>query len=146
MTLYVRAVAQITISTSQDGEGSEFRLDQREDKVLPIWVAQQPGFQRLWAAEKVEVATDSDFQNIVTEIPEEELFGVSSVNTRTGDVTLTKSDVGLGNVDNTADASKEVLSATKLATARTINGVSFDGSSNITVLSDNSDGTASTPA
>lgn len=33
---------------------------------------------------------------------------VTSVAGRTGDVTLTKGDVGLGNVDNTADASKPV--------------------------------------
>lgn len=45
----------------------------------------------------------------------------------------TKSEVGLSNVDNTSDASKSVLSATKLTTARTINGVSFDGSANISV-------------
>lgn len=44
---------------------------------------------------------------------------------------VTKSDVGLGNVDNTADANKNVLSATKLTTARTIDGVSFDGSAGI---------------
>lgn len=47
--------------------------------------------------------------------------------------TYTNSEVGLGNVDNTSDASKSVLSATKLTTARTINGVSFDGSANISV-------------
>lgn len=41
--------------------------------------------------------------------------------------------VGLGNVDNTADSTKEVLSATKLKTARNINGVAFDGSKNITI-------------
>jgi len=46
---------------------------------------------------------------------------------------LTKAAVGLGNVDNTADSVKAVLSATKLATARTINGVSFDGTANITI-------------
>ena len=46
---------------------------------------------------------------------------------------VTKADVGLGSVDNTADASKNVLSATKLTTARTINGVSFDGTGNITI-------------
>lgn len=46
---------------------------------------------------------------------------------------LTKSQVGLANVDNTSDATKAVLSATKLTTPRTINGVSFDGSANITV-------------
>jgi hypothetical protein len=47
--------------------------------------------------------------------------------------TLAKADVGLGSVDNTADTAKNVLSATKLTTARTINGVSFDGTANITV-------------
>lgn len=44
---------------------------------------------------------------------------------------LAKGDVGLGNVDNTADADKEVLSATKLKTARNIDGVSFNGTANI---------------
>ena len=46
--------------------------------------------------------------------------------------TLSKADVGLNLVDNTSDSAKNVLSATKLATARTINGVAFDGSANIT--------------
>ena len=46
----------------------------------------------------------------------------------------TKADVGLGDVDNTADANKNVLSATKLTTARNINGVSFDGTADITVV------------
>lgn len=65
---------------------------------------------------------------------------VATVAGRTGNVVLTKSDVGLDNVDNTADSTKNVLSATKLTTARTISltgGVSgsaaFDGSSNITL-------------
>lgn len=56
---------------------------------------------------------------------------VASVAGKTGVVTLVKGDVGLGSVDNTADAAKAVLSATKLATARTINGTSFDGSANV---------------
>lgn len=69
----------------------------------------------------------------------------------TGDITLAKADVGLGNVDNTADANKTVKSAgtctgnaataTKLATARTIaisggatsTATSFDGSKAITI-------------
>lgn len=41
--------------------------------------------------------------------------GVTSVNTRTGDVVLTKSDVALGNVDNTSDANKPVSTATQTA-------------------------------
>ena len=48
--------------------------------------------------------------------------------------TLSKADVGLNLADNTADSAKNVLSATKLKTARTINGVSFDGSANITIV------------
>jgi len=41
--------------------------------------------------------------------------GVNSVNGQTGDVTLTKSDLGLANVDNTSDANKPISSATQTA-------------------------------
>lgn len=58
---------------------------------------------------------------------------VSSVNGQTGVVSITKADVGLPAVDNTADNAKSVASAAKLTTARMINGVSFDGTTNITV-------------
>lgn len=58
---------------------------------------------------------------------------VVSVNGATGVVTVDKTTIGLANVDNTSDINKAVLSATKLATARTINNVSFDGTANITV-------------
>lgn len=65
---------------------------------------------------------------------------VSSVAGRTGDIVLTKDDVGLANVDNTADADKAVLSASKLTTARTLkvtgavtmaDAISFDGTANV---------------
>lgn len=49
---------------------------------------------------------------------------------------VTKAQVGLGNVDNTADSVKNVLSAIKLTTARKINGISFDGSKDITIKDD----------
>jgi hypothetical protein len=65
---------------------------------------------------------------------------VDSVNGLTGVVVLNKSHVGLGNADNTADAAKSVLSATKWTTVRTItlSGVTataqnIDGSGNVTV-------------
>jgi hypothetical protein len=58
--------------------------------------------------------------------------------------TFDKTAVGLGNVDNTADALKNVLTATKLLTARNINGVAFDGSGNITINA--VDSTARVPA
>lgn len=41
--------------------------------------------------------------------------GVTSVVGRTGDVLLTKSDVGLGNVENTSDANKPISTATQAA-------------------------------
>jgi hypothetical protein len=58
---------------------------------------------------------------------------VNTLATVKTDLALVKGDVGLGNVDNTADASKVVLSAATLTTPRTINGTSFNGSANITV-------------
>jgi hypothetical protein len=60
---------------------------------------------------------------------------VVSVAGRTGNVVLTKSDVGLGNVDNTSDAIKNVLSAGKWTTPRTLTiggtGKAVDGSGNV---------------
>ena len=65
---------------------------------------------------------------------------VQSVAGKTGTVTLVKADVGLGNVDNTADVDKVVASASKLTIARTIElsgvvtgSVSFDGSVNASI-------------
>ena len=58
---------------------------------------------------------------------------VVSVNAQTGAVVLGKEDVGLDLVDNTADREKSVASAAKLTTPRSINGVSFDGTEDITV-------------
>lgn len=71
----------------------------------------------------------------------ESLDAVSSVAGKVGNVSLTKADVGLGLVDNTADAAKVVLSSSKLTTPRniTINGditspaASFDGSADLTL-------------
>jgi len=48
-----------------------------------------------------------------------------------------KTMLSLNNVDNTSDATKSVLSATKLTTTIKINGVDFDGSTNITIPGDN---------
>lgn len=46
---------------------------------------------------------------------------------------VTKAQVGLGNVDNTADKDKNVLSASKLTSAVKINDTSFDGTKNIDI-------------
>lgn len=51
----------------------------------------------------------------------------------TSNVSVTAGDVGLGNVENTALSTGNAGSATKLQSARTINGVSFDGTANISI-------------
>ena len=65
---------------------------------------------------------------------------VTSVAGRTGAVTLSKSDVGLGNVNNTADSAKTVAKANQLTNERTIalfgdvtGSVNFNGSANVTM-------------
>lgn len=104
---------------------------------------------------RTDLASNNLF--ILTQTPATELTNwkqintsasVLSVNGQTGVVNVSKTDVGLGNVDNTADVNKAVLSATKLATARTISltsdvtgSANFDGSGNISIaatVADNS--------
>ena len=76
----------------------------------------------------------ADLENKVAESINESAAN-TLINTAIGK--LTKASVGLDNVDNTADANKEVLSATKLKTARTLWGQSFDGTANVSgVLQD----------
>jgi hypothetical protein len=62
---------------------------------------------------------------------------VTSVNGRQGAVTLTKTDVGLANVDNTSDANKPISTATQTA----LNGLD----SRVTTLEGSSGGGTSTP-
>lgn len=68
-----------------------------------------------------------------------ELRAVNKSQFATAGHTHTKAQVGLGNVDNTADKNKSVASAAKLTTARTVSGGSdiilsfnYDGSGNST--------------
>lgn len=55
---------------------------------------------------------------------------VSSVNGQTGTVTITRSDVGLSNVDNTSDAAKN--SATATLTNKTLQAPAIDKVTNLT--------------
>ena len=52
---------------------------------------------------------------------------VASVNSRTGAVVLSKTDVGLGNVDNTTDLAKPVSTATGAALSNKVNGATAAG-------------------
>lgn len=69
---------------------------------------------------------------------------LSTLNSHTSSVSnphaVTKDQVGLGNVDNTSDSVKNVLSSTKLTSPRNISlsgdvtgTIAFDGSSNVTI-------------
>jgi hypothetical protein len=60
--------------------------------------------------------------------------GVDSVNTRTGAVTLTKTDVGLANVDNTSDANKPLSTASTTALAGKAATVHTHAESDVTGL------------
>lgn len=67
---------------------------------------------------------------------------VTSVNNKTGAVTLAKGDIGLGNVDNTSDANKPISNATQAAlndkqSKITANGIlKGDSSGNITAANE----------
>lgn len=69
-------------------------------------------------------------------------FPVTSVASKTGDVTLAKGDVGLGNVDNTSDTSKPVSSATQTALNGKANSVHTHAISDVTNLQSSLDAKA----
>jgi hypothetical protein len=65
-------------------------------------------------ADLADVALSGSY-NDLTDTPTIPTVPVTSVAGKTGDVTLTKSDVGLANVDNTADTAKPVSTAQQTA-------------------------------
>jgi hypothetical protein len=65
-------------------------------------------------ADLADVALSGSYDDL-TDKPTIPTVPVTSVAGRTGDVTLTKSDVGLADVDNTTDANKPISSATQTA-------------------------------
>lgn len=80
MTMYVRTVVPMTITISSQDREDDLVIDSRSPyKVLPLWAAKRLEFQELWATNKVEVATDTGFSNIITSIPVSELDDLPSV-------------------------------------------------------------------
>lgn len=71
---------------------------------------------------------------------------VDSVNGQTGVVNLTKSDIGLSNVDNTSDLSKPISTATQTALNNKANSVHTHAISDVSGLQATLDGKASTGA
>ena len=77
--------------------------------------------------------TSDGYWDILAGTPVAGVKGESESSYRTGNVNITKENIGLSNVDNTSDNEKSVLSASKLSTARKIGNASFDGTKDITL-------------
>ena len=75
---------------------------------------------------------DANFAGTVTTALGEKLAKASNLSDLSNAATA-RTNLGLGNVENTALSTGNAGSATKLATARTIAGVSFDGTANISL-------------
>ena len=109
-----------------------------------LWIFEHDEFVPIIAgAIKVEVSGEG---NVVTDLEPDNMkltvkkdFTAASqadvqkhVNTKAGNPHgVTKEDVGLGDVENKPDSERSVLEATKLKTARAVDGVSFDGTKDI---------------
>lgn len=68
--------------------------------------------QALVEGEGISIDATNPANPVITSVA---VGGVSSVAGRTGDVTLTKTDVGLNNVDDTSDVNKPISTATQTA-------------------------------
>lgn len=77
--------------------------------------------------------TSDGYWDILAGTPVAGVKGENESSYRIGNVNITKENIGLGNVDNTSDNKKSVLSATKLSTTRKIGNASFDGTKDITL-------------
>lgn len=86
----------------------------------------------------IDGLTATEVQGALVEIyAQAKKGGVTSVNGKTGAVTIAKADVGLGNVDNTSDANKPVSTAQQTALDKKVNNtITVNGhalSANVTV-------------
>jgi hypothetical protein len=92
------------------------------DSAKPVSTAQQTALNlKVNTSSLATVATSVSYTDLSNK-PTIPTVPVTSVSTRTGDIVLTSADVGLGNVDNTSDISKN--SATATLTNKTISGSS----------------------
>jgi hypothetical protein len=114
--MYVRTAVPMTITVSSQNHEDDVVIDSRSPyKVLPLWAAQRVEFQELWDENKVEVATDTGFTNIITSIPISELGdAVPSVAGLIGEISASglRTALSINNVDNTSDATKNSAVAT----------------------------------
>jgi hypothetical protein len=122
-------------------------LSKIDSTYLPSYVddveeyANLASFPPTGEASKIYVALDTNktYRWATTVYVEISPSAVTSVNGQTGIVTLTKSDVGLGNVDNTSDLNKPISNATQTALNAKVAkaGDTMTGPLNMSALSEN---------
>jgi len=102
-------------------------VDNTADLAKPVSTATQTALNsKANISDLATVATTGSYNDLLDK-PVGGSSEVSSVAGRTGDVVLTKADVGLANVDNTSDVSKPISTATQAA---------LDAKANISSLAD----------
>jgi hypothetical protein len=109
-------------------------LSSLSDSVLGSAISQVNMLEDLANLGKILVA-----ENLTIYPPSQQYHGLILINTANGILykcTMVNGIFAWSSL-NIPDADKQVLSATKLSTPRTINGVSFDGTANIAVNTDN---------
>jgi predicted flap endonuclease-1-like 5' DNA nuclease len=90
-------------------------VDNTADTAKPVSTAQQTALNlKANSADLATVATTGSYTDLADK-PTIPTVPVTSVAGKTGAVTLVKGDVGLANVDNTADAAKPISTATQTA-------------------------------
>ena len=87
--------------------------------------ADKPTLGELGAAASGHTHTKSQITDFPTSMPASDVYAWAKATTKP---TYTKAEVGLGNVDNTADSAKSVKYATSAGTATTANNVANGGS------------------
>ncbi len=120
-----------TTFTATRADGTTFTFTQQDNDTWNANTKDVAGYvaaptssnpNKVWGTDSTGAPGWRDESGAVTGVK-----GDSETDYRTGNVNITKANIGLGNVDNTADASKSVASAAKLTTERNINGFAFDG-------------------
>lgn len=120
------------IVLNADGSG-DWLISVTEDGKVLVTRAVTPIADNL-TTEDAETALSAKMGKYLKNLLDTTTAGFTSHSERTDNPhSVTKTQVGLGNVDNTADANKNVATAKKLYTSRKINGVNFDGSTDITI-------------
>lgn len=111
------AISRWSVPSSMGSVNSIYRLDEHQNATFPAKVS---------ATSFSGASATSSADGLMSKADKAKLDGigtgsnVKSVNGKTGAVTLAKGDVGLGNVDNTADSAKSVKYATSAGSANSV--------------------------